>query len=247
MTPLEQQILEIELFGFTIIPEVLTAAEAAHLREVMKRLEREQGTDSKHRGTARHVSNLTTLDRAFHPLIDHAKVLPVLEHFLGQGLILGSLNSRIVTPGDGYQGLHSDIPGHMLNPVSPVMMNTVWALDDFSPANGGTRLVPGSHKSGLVEPPAGFTVRHEVQPAVPAGTVIVFNGQCWHGGGANQTQANRHALFGHYRKSMLIFQVDPHDKFPPEWYEGLNPRQRQLLRMRKGLGAPHASDSHGAV
>jgi ectoine hydroxylase-related dioxygenase (phytanoyl-CoA dioxygenase family) len=75
--------------------------------------------------------------------------------------------------------------------------------------------------------------------------VIVFNGQCWHGGGANTTKDhNRHALFGHYRKHMLVFQLDPHDGFPPEWHEGLTERQRQLMRMQNGPGALHAADAH---
>ncbi|HBM53213.1 MAG TPA: hypothetical protein DDZ97_08965, partial [Deltaproteobacteria bacterium] len=55
---------------------------------------------------------------------------------------------------------------------------------------------------------------------------------------------NRHALFGHYRKSSLIFQVDPHDGFPAEWYDLLSQRQRELLRMENGIGVPHAADYH---
>jgi ectoine hydroxylase-related dioxygenase (phytanoyl-CoA dioxygenase family) len=242
----EQHIAEIDIYGFTIVESVLGTADVADLRQALVRLEAEIGTDHRHRGTARHVSNLPVLDRVFWPTLDHPRVLPLLEHFLGESLVLGSLNSRIVCPGDGEQGLHSDIPGDMLNPVSPVMMNTVWLLDDFSPVNGGTRLVPGSHRSGLALPPEGFAVKHVVQPEAPAGSVVVFNGQCWHGGGANTGTQNRHALFGHYRKRMLIFQVDPHDGFPPEWFDGLNPRQRRLLRMDKGPGALHAADSHGA-
>ncbi|MFP6744657.1 MAG: phytanoyl-CoA dioxygenase family protein [Alphaproteobacteria bacterium] len=32
-----------------------------------------------------------------------------------------------------------------------------------------------------------------------AGSVLVFNGQCWHAGGANHSDTPRPALFGHYR------------------------------------------------
>ena len=246
MNELEQAVAEIEIYGFTLLEKVLSTEVAEQMREALIRCEREVGTEHTHRGSARHVSNLPTLDRAFHPCIDHPLVLPILEHFLEPSLILGSLNSRIVRPGDGYQELHSDIPGHMLNMASPVMMNTVWMLDDFSPEIGGTRVVPGSHKSGLVQVPEGFAVQHEVQPTAPAGSVIIFNGQCWHGGGANTSDRNRHALFGHYRKSMLLFQLDPHDDFPPEWFAGLTERQKQLMRMThgKGLDEKHAADVH---
>ena len=60
------------------------------------------------------MSNLPTLDPVFFKTIDHPRILPLLENFLGSGLILGSLNSRIVRPGDGDKGFHSDIPGDML-------------------------------------------------------------------------------------------------------------------------------------
>lgn len=245
MNEFYQSIQELEIYGFTLLESVLDTDTAAAMREALIRLEREHGTEHTHRGAARHVANLPVMDRIFHQTIDHPRVLPILEHFLEPSLILGSLNSRIVRPGDGYQDLHSDIPVYMLNMDTPVMMNTVWMLDDFSPEIGGTRVVPGSHKSGLGGPPEGFDVVHEIQPTAPAGSVIVFNGQCWHGGGANTTEdCNRHALFGHYRKHMLVFQLDPHDGFPEEWYEGLSERQRQLMRMQRGPGALHAADVH---
>ena len=155
-------------------------------------------------------------------------VLPVLEHFLDTTMILGSLSSRIVRPGDGQQDFHGDIPENMLNLPSPVMMNTVWMLEDFSAEIGGTRIVPGSHKSGLAGPPEGMEVRHVVQPEAPAGSVLIFNGQCWHGGGTNTSDRDRYALFGHYRKSMLMFQLDPHDDFLAEWVDRLFPRQKPV-------------------
>ena len=244
MTEKEKAILEIEIYGFTLLEGVLSEAEADEMREALIRCEREFGTEHIHRGSARHVSNLPTLDRVFHKTIDHLRTLPILEHFLGETLVLGSLNSRIVRPGDGYQDLHGDIPQVMLNMESPVMMNTVWMLDEFTSENGATRCVPGSHKSGCALPPEGLELKYVVEAIAPIGSVLIFNGQTWHGGGRNTGTKNRHGLFGHYRKQMCVFQYDPHDDFPIEWFDDLTERQKQLLRMTKGLGAPHASDSH---
>jgi hypothetical protein len=52
--------------------------------------------------------------RCFHAFVDHPKILPLLEHFMGEGIILGSLSSRIVRPGDPVQGLHSDVGDNMI-------------------------------------------------------------------------------------------------------------------------------------
>jgi ectoine hydroxylase-related dioxygenase (phytanoyl-CoA dioxygenase family) len=244
MTEIEKAILEIDVYGFTILERVLTEDQAVEMRAALIRCAEEVGTESDNRGTARHVSNLPTLDPVFFKTIDHPRILPILEHYLDETMILGSLNARIVRPGDGYQGLHSDIAAAMLNMASPVMMNTVWMLDEFTSKNGATRALPGSHKSGFALPPEGLELKHVAEAIAPIGSVLVFNGQTWHGGGRNTGDKNRHALFGHYRKRMLVFQNDPHDEFPEAWFDQLTERQRQLMRMKNGLGAKHAADSH---
>lgn len=246
MNVFEQAVAEIDLYGFTLLPDMLTPEQVGVLKDTLIDCSLEHGNqDYKNRGGASlAVFNLPAINPVFHQIIDHPVILPILEHFLDKSLILGSLSSRIVRPGDGYQDFHSDIPAHMLNPLSPVMMNTVWMLDNFTSEIGGTRIVPGSHKSGLAGPPEGMDIKHVVQPEASAGSVLIFNGQCWHAGGANTTDRNRYALFGHYRKSMLMFQFDPHDGFKSKWYDRLNQRQRELMRMHKGLNHPHASDNH---
>lgn len=242
ITEIETAVQEIDVYGFCLIQDVLTPDQVRSMKEVLIRLNETVGEERVGPGSCRHVSNLPVLDPVFFPIIDHPRTLPILEYFLGPNLILGSLNSRIVRPGDGDQGFHSDIPLEMLNMVSPVMMNTVWMLDDFNPTNGGTRIVPGTHRSG--QSPPRLEVKYHLQPEAPAGSVLIFNGQCWHAGGANKGNSNRHGLFAHYRKRMLLFQCDPHENFRNDWYDLLTLRQKELLRMVKGWGVPHSADSH---
>jgi ectoine hydroxylase-related dioxygenase (phytanoyl-CoA dioxygenase family) len=244
MTEREQHLTELEVYGFTVVYDVLGAADVAAMKDVLIREDAARGELTHNRGVARKLPNLATLDPVFFKSFDHRRVLPLLEHFLEETLILGSSVARVVRPGDPQQGLHSDIPPEMLNLSSPVMMNSAWLLDDFSAASGGTRFVPGSHANKYADPPEGSEVKHVAQPAAPAGSVIVFSGQIWHGGGANSSAPNRYGILNHYRKHWLVFQWDPHDDFPPEWLEQLSPRQRQLLRMTHGVGAPHTSEEH---
>ena len=112
-------------------------------------------------------------------------VLPLIEYFMGDHIILGGLSVRIVRPEDLVQHLHGDIPQSLLKKSAefPVMMNTVWMLDGFTPEIGATRIVLGSHKSGYAQIPEGIEIRNVQTAIAPVGSVLIFNGQCWHGGG----------------------------------------------------------------
>ena len=157
MSDLQQAFWEMDIYGFTLLDNVLSADEVTTMRQQLTHWEAQVGDEQRFLGRAGHVSNLPALDPVFHPIIDHPRTLPIIEYVLGQLIILGSLNARIVRPNDPVQGLHSDIRADLLNRDSPVMVNTVWLLDDFTAENGGTRIVPGSHRSGLAGPPMAWT------------------------------------------------------------------------------------------
>lgn len=236
---------ELKVWGFTVIHDVLDAAVAREMRDYVVEKAFDIGVEHGYRGTARHLANLVALDPMFLPVIDHAAVLPYIEAMMGTDLILGSLNARVVRPGEAEQTLHGDVPLAMqrYGDDAPLMMNTVWALSDLNPGNGGTRLVPGSHQSHLREPPPGLDLPHEAQPDLRAGSVVIFHGQTWHAGGANHSDEMRTAMFAHYRNShWLRFQCDPHDGFREEWLQDMTPRQKELLRMTNGVDHRHGAD-----
>ena len=239
------RLAELRVWGFTIVEDVLDKETAAKMRAFVEDQAFEIGVEHRHRGTARHLANLVTLDPMFLPTIDHPAVLPYIEESMGRNIILGSLSARVVRPGEASQSLHSDVPiqMHRYGDDRSLMMNTVWALSDLNSDNGGTRLVPGSHQSHLFEPPDGLSIPYEMQPNITAGSVVIFHGQTWHGGGANNSDELRTAMFGHYRDGeWLRFQCDPHDGFREEWLVGMSDRQKQLLRMTNGIDHRHGAD-----
>ena len=65
MTEHEQHIAEIEVYGFALIDDVLSADEVGEMKEALIRCEREHGTEHTHRGAASHVANLPTMDPVF--------------------------------------------------------------------------------------------------------------------------------------------------------------------------------------
>ena len=92
-----------------------------------------------------------------------------------------------VGPGARDQILHreEDLFPYFTPPRPNLILATMWAMSDFTTANGGTQLVPGSHRwdaNRKAQP-------HEVvRAAMPAGSVLVWLGGTLHGAGANVTE-----------------------------------------------------------
>lgn len=122
-------------------------------------------------------TNLVNAGLEFSICYSHPRVLAAVWHVLGS-FKLSSLNSRAVPPGHGYQGLHSD----WSRPVGADgfrSCNSIWLLDDFTPNNGATRFVPGSHLAtsrpmDVMEDAASAHPNERLVTAA-AGSVIVFN------------------------------------------------------------------------
>src|SRR5258708_3721097 len=126
-----------------------------------------------------------TFDRAAtHPLL-----LEVLDQVLGHYQLSAPVGIRI-GPGERAQVLHRDDSIYPLPlPHPPVVVNTMWPLDEFTDDNGATRFVPGSHnwEAGR-QPAAGDGV---VAAVMAPGSAMFYLGSLWHGGGANRTSRPR--------------------------------------------------------
>ena len=130
-------------------------------------------------------------------------------------------------PGGAAMVLHSD-QGYTPRSIAlPLTMNVMWMLDDFTDANGATRLVPGSHRR-TEEPPRD---RVETVPGVgPAGTALVFDGRIWHGTGANTTAGEkRHGVLTYFCRPWLRPQETHLLAVPPEVVRTLPERLQELL------------------
>jgi ectoine hydroxylase-related dioxygenase (phytanoyl-CoA dioxygenase family) len=241
----DQAVFELELYGYTVLPSVISAAEAAELARLVDDADARIGMDYSYDDAfARLVPCVPALGAQCMALVDNPQVLDVIERAIGLDLVLGSMNCRIVRPGDPDQGLHSDIPAvHRRVIGPPVMLQAVWMVDGFTEENGATRIIPGSHRHPEAYPPTDRVLPLAAQPVGPAGSVMIFNGQCWHGGGANRSQARRRAIFGHYRVGpWMRFQTDPTLYIGDAQWAQMSQRQRELLRMEYGLAQKNSAD-----
>jgi ectoine hydroxylase-related dioxygenase (phytanoyl-CoA dioxygenase family) len=138
----------------------------------------------------------TRTKRAWAPLavtrcMDQAALAPLVldavDRAIGPGAQFGNTCAIQVHPGQHPQVLHYEQGIYPLPRDRDVMITALRALDDFTAANGATRIVPASHLRAAGKPgPA------EAVPAqMPAGSVLLFSGRLYHGAGANTTERPR--------------------------------------------------------
>jgi ectoine hydroxylase-related dioxygenase (phytanoyl-CoA dioxygenase family) len=221
--------------GFLPLPGVLTAAQLQVIRDRLAELSAAEGDQAgievhQEEGTDR-LADLVNKDPVFAVCFTSPRVLAAVAHVLGD-FTLSSLNSRAALPGAGLQRLHTDW-GEPVPAGDYQVCNSIWLIDDFTPDNGPTRVVPGSHRSGqlpgraLADPWAPHP--GEVQLLGQAGTVVIFNAHLWHGGTLNTTRQPRRALHSYFCRRGRKQQLDQPAYLRPETLARLSPAARHIL------------------
>ncbi|RZT13337.1 ectoine hydroxylase-related dioxygenase (phytanoyl-CoA dioxygenase family) [Kribbella sp. VKM Ac-2569] len=224
--------------GFLPLKGILTADEVAAINERLAELTAAEGDRAglevhQERGTDR-LADLVNKDPRFEVCFSHPRVLAAMQHVLGE-FKLSSLNSRAALPGEGHQGLHADF-GHPVQPGEYEVCNSIWLLDDFTPSNGATRVVPGSHRRGTMPgdemPNPGADHPDQIQLTGEAGTVVIFNSHLWHGGTQNHTNNPRRALHSYFARRHQPQQLDQQTYIRLNTYNRLTPAQHFILDVR---------------
>ncbi len=113
------------------------------------------------------------------------------------------------------------------------LVNTIWAIDDLSAANGAPRIIPGTHlrpelpEEVLADPEQAHP--DEIVFAAPAGSVMIYNAHAWHGGTRNREGSRRRVLHGLYIDRADTPQQDQRRWLTPETASRLTPAQKWLL------------------
>ena len=222
----------LERVGYTILEDVIEPDLLDGLADDLDRLERELGVvpaGNSFEGAATvRIYNLLVHGERFERIPVHPEVLPVVETVLDRGCLVSSLSSIAICPGETAQPIHADdqlIP--IAKPHVATVCNTMWALTDFTDANGATRLVPGSH---LADRSPDYGGEYETIPAEMArGSVLVWHGSLWHGGGANRTEARRVGIAMNYCAGWIRQQENQQLGIPREIARRFPPRLRELV------------------
>jgi ectoine hydroxylase-related dioxygenase (phytanoyl-CoA dioxygenase family) len=215
--------------GHVLIPGLLPGAELAVARADLDRVLATTPTGrNAFEGTAtQRVYALFAKTRAFDRAATHPLLLAVLDEVLGHYQLSAPTGIRI-GPGESAQPLHRDDAVYPLpESFGPVVVTTMWPLDEFTVANGATRYVPGSHRwpPGRRPEPDGEVTAAVMSP----GSVLFYLGSLWHGGGANTTAAPRLGVILEYAAAWLRPQENHCLAVPRAVAAGLPPRLQELL------------------
>ncbi len=229
--------------GYTIVVDAIAPELIDALAEDLARLERDLGavasTNSFEGDHTVRIYNLLARGPLYASVPVHPDVLPIVEGVLDPGCLVSSLSSIAIDPGETAQPIHADdqlIP--LPKPHPPVVCNTMWALTDFTEANGATRLVPGSH---LAEQSPDYGQPYDSVPAEMAkGSVLIWHGSLWHGGGANTTDRRRTGIAMNYCAGYIRQQENQQLGIPAGVASTFEPRLLELI----GYGIYHGLIGH---
>ena len=188
--------------GCVVVERFLTADKVAALKDELAphRDQTPLGRNDFEGFDTKRVYALFAKTRGFDELAIHPLLLGVLDRVLGHYQLSGPVGIDI-GPGESPQGLHRDDVVYPIPwPHQQVVLNTMWALDDFTADNGATVIVPGSHRTSPTEMPAAADT---IAASMPAGSVMFYVGTVWHGGGANHTDERRLGVILEYAASWL--------------------------------------------
>src|SRR5437899_4895725 len=217
--------------------------------ETMERVEAEArpwldatptGPDDFSGHRTRRTGSLIARVPSFRPLAMHPMVTGVLDEVLGDHATNYQLHLTQVIeigPGEPAQLVHRDqwaFDFFSFPPGFEVGCHTLWAMSDFTEENGATRVIPGSnHWADKLRPGDDETVPAEM----PKGSVLLYLGSLYHGGGANRSNAPRRGVNVGYTLSWLRQEENQYLACPPEVARTLPESVARLAGYQRGAYA----------
>ncbi|MGE0621608.1 MAG: phytanoyl-CoA dioxygenase family protein [Pseudomonadales bacterium] len=233
VTTATEEILSIlQQDGALILTDVLTEPQLLALHQELTPYMEATGPgkdDFAGRSTTR-TGALVARSPATRELVTHPAVLAAAKAFLDPYCLRFQLHlTQIIRlkPGQGKQLIHRDrwAWGKYLKGIEP-QLNTIWALSDFTEENGATQVVPGS----VDWPDDRQATPEEIcQAVMPAGSLLLYTGSVFHGGGENRSKADRIGINITYSLGWLRQEENQYLSCPPEIAKDFSLELQNLL------------------
>ena len=198
-----------------------------------------QGPDEFTGKHTRRTGGLLARSPASHAVVQDPLILGTVKQVLSHALNFHLHLTQIIAigPGEEAQAIHRDQWAFDFFPFPPgydVQCNTIWAMTDFTEANGATRIVPGSH---LMDDKLQFQPSDTIPAEMEQGSVLVYNGRIYHGGGANRSDDVRMGLNITYALAWLRQEENQYLTVPAEQARGFDDELLRLMGYARGAYA----------
>jgi hypothetical protein len=196
-------------YGVARVSDVLSPEEIETARTRLFEAERERGcaeldssADPNEIGPNQRLRNMINKGEIFRRIALRPKTLELVHFLLGKHALLSSYSANIACKGGVPMQMHADqfYVGPM--PVA-VASAVVWMLSDFTEENGGTLVVPRSHRWNSASDVDREAMASPIPATGPAGTILMMDGRTMHATGANGTDQPRPALITYYAKPFI--------------------------------------------
>lgn len=238
---LQEAVNHLNLYGYCVIEEAISAARADKMAETYFRLHQDPANHAWFQDAPdspyQTLFGLMNLDEMCWECAAHPHVLGVIHHLLGTNARIGEACSKWVKPGAKAGGVHvdssKDLPATL--PPDPWMINTMWMITDFTAENGATLVAPFSHRARQ-RPPRGMDPadKHMMPVTGRRGSVFLWHGGIWHANGANiTTDQHRMGLnIAYYPPWWNLAREGGHQPIQPDVFARM-PEALQKLNQHK--------------
>ncbi len=227
-------------FGYSIVDDVVDQA-------TMDRLDAEvapyvaasdAGRDEYDGRFTRRTGALIARCPTSRLLVMHPLVVATVKHFLRHVTTVQLHLTQLISisPGETQQKLHRDQMAFDFFPFPAtyhVQCNTMWALSDFTAANGATHILPGTSAMSDVQ---GLAVAG-AQAEMRRGSILFYDGKVLHGGGANRSDHDRKGVNITYAVGWVRQEENQYLACPPEIARTLDDDLLRMMGYQQGAFA----------
>ena len=236
-TSKQQMMAALKKDGAVILKDILSPDDVATLKgELAPYVETtENGRDDFTGHFTTRTGALVARSPKCRDLIMNPQILAAADDFLlpnCQRYQLHLTQVIRIKPGQPKQPIHRDrwAWGKYLQGIEP-QLNTIWAVTDFTKENGATQVVPGSTSWPDDRQPGESEIGYA---EMSAGSVLIYTGSVFHGGGANRSQSDRWGLNITYTLGWLRQEENQYLSCPPDIARTLAPDLQAMIGYAMG-------------
>ncbi|MFP6745307.1 MAG: phytanoyl-CoA dioxygenase family protein [Alphaproteobacteria bacterium] len=185
------------------------------------------------------LDGLPDKSKTFVEIMELPMMQEVANHFLlanCQDYLLNTAQLIQIGPSENAQLIHRDEDAWPEMPANKPLLQVeaMYALTDFTVANGATQVVPGSHRWA---PDREAEPQEITRAEMKAGSALLYFGTTLHGGGANTTtDVNRRGMFYGYVLGWLRTEENLFLTVPLEKVRHMPTRVQELLGYKAHYG-----------